>query len=118
MTRVSKEQFEEWAGIGSGRFYTAGLIARRATTATGTSAIFGPGGADELDEPIAAALQPSFEVRDSAGAVIASGAVGGDARRVSPGTYSVEVRSEPLHAYSDVVVGNGAEVMFSPSDNG
>jgi hypothetical protein len=71
-----KEQFEEWARIGGGRFFAAA-------------------GADELGEAIAAALQPPFEVRDTASAVIGSGVVDGDAVRVPPGTYAVEIRSDP-----------------------
>jgi Mg-chelatase subunit ChlD len=94
-----KAQFEEWARIGGGQFYDAS-------------------GADELGEAIASALQPPFEVRDTAGAVIGTGAVGGDAVRVSPGTYSVEVRSDPSQTFSDVEVGNGEEVVVSLSDNG
>jgi hypothetical protein len=61
-----KEEFEEWARIGGGRFFDAA-------------------GADELGDAIAAALQPPFEVRDTAGAVIGSGVVDGDAERVPPG---------------------------------
>ena len=94
-----KEQFEEWARIGGGQFYDAS-------------------GADDLGEAIAAALQPPFEVRDRAGAVIGSGVVGGDAVRVSPGTYAVEIRSDPPQTFQDVVVGNGEEVVLSLSDDG
>jgi hypothetical protein len=94
-----KAQFEEWARLGGGQFFDAS-------------------GADDLGEAIASALQPPFEVRDSAGAVIGSGAVGGDAVRVPPGTYGVEVRSEPSHTFSDIVVGNGEEVVLSLSDDG
>ena len=95
-----KAQFEEWARVGGGQFFDAS-------------------GADDLSEVIASALQPPFfAVRDSAGAVIGSGAVGGDAVRLPPGTYSVEVRSEPSQTFSDIVVGNGEEVVLSLSDDG
>jgi hypothetical protein len=94
-----KNQFEEWARIGGGRFFDAA-------------------GADELGEAIAAALQPPFEVRDSAGAVIGSGVVNGDAVRVPPSTYDVEIRSEPPRDFSDVVVGNGEELVLSLADSG
>jgi len=94
-----KEQFEEWARIGGGQFYDAS-------------------GADELGAAIAAALQPPFEVRDAAGAVIGSGIVGADPVRVSPGTYTVEVRSDPPRDFQDVAVGNGEEVVLSLSDSG
>jgi hypothetical protein len=94
-----KEQFEEWARIGGGRFFDAA-------------------GADELGDAIAAALQPPFEVRDTAGAVIGSGAVDGDAVRVQPGTYSVEIRSDPPRDFPDVTVGNGEEVELSLAESG
>jgi hypothetical protein len=94
-----KEQFEEWARIGGGRFFDAA-------------------GADELGEAIAAALQPPFAVRDTAGAVIGSGVVDGAAARVPPGTYTVEVRSDPPREFTDVVVGNGEELVLSLSDGG
>jgi hypothetical protein len=94
-----KEQFEEWARIGGGRFFDAA-------------------GADELGDAIAAALQPPFEVRDSAGAVIGSGVVNGDAVRVSPGAYSIEIRSDPPRAFPDVEVGNGEELELSLADGG
>ena len=92
-----KEQFEEWARIGGSQFYDAS-------------------GADELGEAITAALQPPFEVRDSAGAVIGSGVVGGDAVRVPPGDYAVEVRSDPPLDFQDVAVGNGEEVVLSVAE--
>jgi hypothetical protein len=93
-----KKQFEEWARIGGGRFFDAE-------------------GADELSEAIAAALQPPFEVRDTAGAVIGSGVVDGDAVRVPPGTYTVEVRSDPPRDFPDVVVGNGEELEMSLTES-
>jgi von Willebrand factor type A domain len=93
-----KKQFEEWARIGGGRFFDAA-------------------GADDLGEAIAAALQPPFEVRDPAGAVIASGVVDGDAVRVPPGTYTVEVRSDPPRDFPDAVVGNGEELEMSLTES-
>jgi hypothetical protein len=87
------------ARIGGGRFFDAA-------------------GADELGDAIAAALQPPFEVRDTAGAVIGSGVVDGDAVRVPPGTYAVEVRSDPPQEFPDVVVGNGEELELSLADIG
>jgi hypothetical protein len=94
-----KEQFEEWARIGGGQFFDAA-------------------GAADLGDAIAAALQPPFEVRDTAGAVIGSGAVDGDPVRVPPGTYTVEVRSDPPQEFPDVVVGNGEELELSLADGG
>jgi hypothetical protein len=93
-----KEQFEEWARIGGGRFFDAA-------------------GADELGDAIAAALQPPFEVRDAADAVIGSGVVDGDPVRVPPGAYVVEVRSDPPRDFPDVMVGNGEELELSLSDS-
>jgi hypothetical protein len=94
-----KKKFEEWARIGGGRFFDAA-------------------GADELGDAIAAALQPPFEVRDTAGAVIGSGVIDGDPVRVPPGTYAVEVRSDPPLDFPDVVVGNGEELELSLSESG
>ena len=88
-----KEQFEEWARIGGGQFYDAS-------------------GANDLGEAIAAALQPPFEVRDRAGAVIGSGVVGGDAVRVSPGTYAVEIRSDPPQTFQDASSAMGKRSSF------
>jgi hypothetical protein len=94
-----KKQFEEWARLGGGQFFDAA-------------------GADELGDAIAAALQPPFEVRDSAGAVIGSGVVDGDAVRVPPGTYSIQIRSDPPREFPDVEVGNGEELELSLADSG
>jgi hypothetical protein len=93
-----KKQFEEWARIGGGRFFDAA-------------------GPDELGDAIAAALQPPFEIRDTAGAVIGSGVVDGDAAWVPPGTYTVDVRSDPPRDFPDVVVGNGEELELSLSES-
>jgi hypothetical protein len=57
-------------------------------------------------------------VRDTAGAVIGSGVVDGDAVRVQPGTYAVEVRSDPPQEFPDVVVSNGEELVLSLADSG
>ena len=94
-----KKEFEEWARIGGGRFFDAA-------------------GADELGAAIAAALQPPFEVRDTAGAVVGSGVVDGDAVRVPPGRYAVEVRSDPPQDFPDVEVGNGEELELSLAERG
>ena len=93
-----KKQFEECARIGGGRFFDAA-------------------GADELGDAIAAALQPPFEVRDTVGAVIGSGVVDGDAVRVPPGTYTVEVRSDPPREFPDIEVGNGEELELSLAES-
>lgn len=88
-----KKEFEEWARVGGGQFFDAS-------------------GADDLGAAIAAALQPPFEVRDDAGAVVGLGVVGGQVVRVSPGTYTVEVLSEPARVFENVVVENGGEVVL------
>ena len=92
-----KEQFEEWARLGGGQFFDAS-------------------NADELGEAIAAALQPPYEVRDAADAVVASGVVDGDAVQLPPGEYTVDVRSDPPLTFENVVVGNGEDVILSLAD--
>jgi len=94
-----KKQFEDWARIGSGRFFDAA-------------------GADDLGEAIAAALQPPFEIRDSAGTVVGSGVVNADGLRVPPGTYAVKIRTEPPRDFPHVDVDNGAELVLSLADSG
>jgi Mg-chelatase subunit ChlD len=88
-----KKQFEAWARAGGGQYFDAR-------------------GADDLGEAIAAALQPPYEVRDESGAVVGSGIVGGEAVRVSAGSYTVDVLSEPPHSFADTAVGNGEEVIL------
>lgn len=71
-----KAQFAEWAQIGNGRYIDAG-------------------NADELTAAIAESVQPTFEVVDSSGEVVASGQVGGEPVMVPPGTYTVLINSAP-----------------------
>jgi len=94
-----KEQFAEWARIGGGQYFDAT-------------------GADDLGEAIAAALQPPFAVLDANGDVVGMGVVGGQAVRVEPGAYMVEVLSDPEVVYEVVEVGNGEEVVLSLADAG
>jgi hypothetical protein len=80
-----KAQFTEWARIGNGQYIDAG-------------------NAEELTEAIAQSVQPTFDVIDADGNVIASGQVGGEPVDVPPGTYTVIVRSSPEARFDDVVV--------------
>jgi hypothetical protein len=83
--RKARRQMERWAEIGGGTYYDAG------------------GGA-QLGEAVALALRAPFQVYDASGDLVASGVVGGDALTLEPGTYRVEVLSEPPAIFEDVVV--------------
>jgi hypothetical protein len=89
-----KREFEEWARLGGGQYFDAT-------------------GAEDLGAAIAAALQPPYEIRDEAGAVVASGVVDGDAVQLPAGTYTVEIRSDPPRTFESVEVGDGEELVLS-----
>ncbi len=65
--------FRHWADLGKGTYFDAHDAAG-------------------LNEAMARALKPSFEVLDAKGQVIASGLVGDEAVRVAPGAYGVRVK--------------------------
>ncbi|HVW04337.1 MAG TPA: VWA domain-containing protein, partial [Vicinamibacterales bacterium] len=73
---ASGKTFEKWAGLGGGRYYEA----KDAAT---------------LDTAMRAAVTEHFDVVDAAGAVIASGDVGGKAVSVAAGHYSVKLHGDP-----------------------
>lgn len=64
--------FKHWADAGSGSYFDAQ-------------------GAAALNDAMAKAMRPSFEVVDAQGAVVAEGLAGGEAVRVLPGTYTVRL---------------------------
>jgi Ca-activated chloride channel family protein len=73
---ASGKTFEKWAGLGGGRYYEA----KDAAT---------------LDTAMRAAVTEHFDVVDAAGAVVASGDVGGKAVSIAAGHYSVRPRGNP-----------------------
>jgi hypothetical protein len=72
-----RAEIEEWARLGNGQAFDAT-------------------GAEELEASIGAALAAPFRVLDEEGAVVATGVVGGDKVELPPGTYRVEVLSDPV----------------------
>jgi hypothetical protein len=63
--------------------------------------------ADGLADAIARAVGAPFQVLDSDGVVVGSGTVGGEAVSVPPGTYRVEVRTDPPVTWGPVAVETG-----------
>jgi hypothetical protein len=63
--------------------------------------------ADGLADAIARAVGAPFQVLDSDGVVVGSGTVGGEAVSVPPGTYRVEVRTDPPVTWDPVAVETG-----------
>jgi hypothetical protein len=66
------ETFKHWADAGGGAYFDAQ-------------------GATALNDAMAKAMRPTFEVVDAQGAVVAEGLAGGDAVRVMPGNYTVRL---------------------------
>jgi hypothetical protein len=66
------ETFKHWADAGGGAYFDAK-------------------GATALNDAMAKAMRPTFEVVDAQGAVVADGLAGGDAVRVMPGNYTVRL---------------------------
>jgi hypothetical protein len=83
-----KREFQRWARIGNGQYIDAG-------------------NAEELDEAMRRAVAPPYRVLDAAGKVVATGVVGGSSIRVPPGTYTVEVLTEPVQRIEGVVIAAG-----------
>ena len=78
-----KAQMEGWAEVGGGTFFDAQ-------------------DQDSLVAGVAAALRAPYRVYDQAGAVVASGIIGGPAVPVPTGVYRVEVLSDPVQVFTDI----------------
>ncbi len=83
-----KAQLERWAGVGNGQAFDAQ-------------------GAKDLAAGIASALRAPFRVYDKDGQLVASGVVGGDQVALAPGSYRVEVLTDPVIVLEDVVIPAG-----------
>ena len=83
-----KDKMAQWAEIGGGRAFDAG-------------------DADSLLAGVAQALAAPFRVLDAAGEVVATGVVGGDPVSLPPGTYMVEVLTDPVRVIEGVVIQPG-----------
>jgi hypothetical protein len=88
-----RAQFEAWAQLGNGQYIDAGNAA-------------------ELAEAVTKAVQPTYQVIDNQGVVIATGQVGGPAIALPAGTYRVDILTVPVQTYVDVVVSPGQEVQL------
>lgn len=80
-----KDQLAAWAELGGGRAFDAQ-------------------DADSLLASISDALSAPYRVLDADGLEVATGVVGGQPVRVPPGTYTVEVLTEPVMVLHDVVI--------------
>jgi hypothetical protein len=78
--------------------------------ALGHGASYQAGDARQLGAAIARALAAPFRVLDQEGVPVAGGTVGGDPVPVPPGTYRVEVLTDPVATFEAVVVASGAGV--------
>jgi hypothetical protein len=88
-----KARMAGWAAAGGGTYVDAG-------------------GADELVDALSAALGVPFRVYGPGGEVSAGGTVGADPLPLDPGTYRVEVLSDPPVEFDEVVVGGGESVTL------
>jgi Mg-chelatase subunit ChlD len=84
-----QEQLARWAEVGGGQSFSAD-------------------DADSLTDGIAAALSAPFRVLDESGTEVASGIVGDEPVSLPPGTYTVEVLTDPVLVFEEVVITPGA----------
>jgi von Willebrand factor type A domain len=83
-----KEQLQRWAEIGHGQAFDAQ-------------------GAEDLSAGIVTALRAPFQVFDADDQLVATSVVGGEAVVLPPGTYRVEVLTDPVIVLEDVVIDAG-----------
>jgi Mg-chelatase subunit ChlD len=83
-----KDKMAQWAQMGGGQSFDAE-------------------DSDSLLAGVAQALAAPFRVLDATGTVVATGVVGGDPVSLPPGSYRVEVLTDPVRVYEDVVVQPG-----------
>jgi hypothetical protein len=94
-----KAQFADWARIGNGQYIDAA-------------------NADELTSAIADAVQPTYDVIDANGEVIATGQVGGEPVSVPPGNYTVIVRAANEVRFDNVEVASEQETWLELDSSG
>jgi hypothetical protein len=92
--RRAKAQLRRWAELGGGEYVDA---------------------ADQrqLAARITQALRAPFRVLDASGTVVATGTVGGEAVSLPPGSYRVEVLTEPPIVFQDVVIESAGSVRLT-----
>ena len=87
-----RAQFEEWASIGGGRYFSADS-------------------AEELGTAVQEALIASFSVLDAQGNVVAAGTVNDGPVLLPAGDYVVEILTEPLRRYEVALEGGQSVVL-------
>jgi len=70
---------------------------------SGNGSYFNARDAAGLDNALAQALRPGFEVLDAGGQVVAEGVAGGDAVRAMPGSYTVRIKGQPARSQAVTV---------------
>jgi Mg-chelatase subunit ChlD len=96
-----------------------GLKAEMAVWAeTADGAYFDAASADDLASALASALRAPFRAYGPDGAVFEGGTVGSSPITIDPGTYRVEVLTDPLVTFDEVVIGAGEAVRLElpPAD--
>jgi Mg-chelatase subunit ChlD len=92
-----KDTFERWARIGNGVYVDAA-------------------NAEELATAVETAVQAPFRVLDANGQVVATGVVGGGSVAVPPGTYTIEVLTDPTRRVEGVEVQSGERTRVELED--
>ena len=87
-----RETFTEWARLGGGRYFDAG-------------------DADALARSLEQAVDPTYDVIDSTGGIVASGTVNGDALEIMPGNYLIRLADGTEHPEQVVVAANELELV-------
>jgi Mg-chelatase subunit ChlD len=93
-TKALRSQMAGWAKLGRGSFFNA--------TSSG-----------DLNAAIAQAVSAPFRVVDKNGKVVATGTVNGSPLRLPPGTYRVEVLTDPVVTFEAVVVAPNGSVQLT-----
>ena len=91
-----KKQLAAWAKAGHGSYYDS----------TGTS---------DLNQAVAQAVSAPYRVLDESGKVVATGTVNGAALQLKPGTYTVEVLTDPQITFTAVVTSGSTLELSLPS---
>jgi hypothetical protein len=86
-------------------------IRRSATAGRGNA--FDAQNAGALSTALERALRAPFRVFDDDGREVGSGTVGGEALTLAPGTYRVEVLTNPRQVFAQVVIEDGKQVTLT-----